>query len=103
MRIAVPSMGEELESMVSDRLGHCSHIIVYDTNSTDYSAFPNPGLLVTDGSGIKTAEMIIKAGADVVLSMQVGVKAYSVLAKEHIQVYLLLSACSVKNALKNYK
>lgn len=102
MKIAVPSMGEELESMVSDKLGHCSHIIVYDTKSADYTSFPNPGLLVKDGSGIKTADLIIKAGADVVLSMQVGVKAYSVLTKEHIQVYLLISACSVKDALKNY-
>jgi predicted Fe-Mo cluster-binding NifX family protein len=103
MRIAVPSMGEEQESLVSDRLGHCSHIIFYDTKSKEIFAFPNPGLLVEDGSGIKTADAIIRAGADLLISMQIGMKAYSVLAKEHVKVQLLKSVSSVKDILKSYQ
>ncbi len=102
MRIAVPSMGEGQESLVSDRLGHCSHIIIYDTKSAEYFAFPNPGLLVEDGSGIRTAEAIINAGADLLISLQIGSKAYSVLAKEHIKIHLLNSVSTVKDILKSH-
>lgn len=102
MRIAIPAMGEDQESMISKRLGHCSHIIIYDTKSMECLVFPNPGLLVEDGSGIKTAEAIIRAGADLLLSLQIGTKAYSVLAKKHIKVQLLDSISTVRNILKSY-
>lgn len=102
MRIAIPSMGEDILSMVSDRLGHCRYIIIYDTKNKAHFAVPNPGLLVRDGSGIKTAEAIIKTGADALLSMEVGVKAYSVLLKEHIRIYLFDSASTVKEALRKF-
>jgi predicted Fe-Mo cluster-binding NifX family protein len=102
MRIAVPSTGEKKESMVSNRLGRCRYIITYDTESKSYYAIPNPGVLLKDGSGIKTVEVIINTGANTLLSKQVGTKAYSVLMKEHINVHLLNSASSVRDAIKKF-
>lgn len=103
MRIAVTSMGDNQESMVSERLGHCSHIIIYDTKSKDFFTLPNPGLLVEDGSGIKTAEAVINVGADILISRQIGMKAYSVLAKEHIRVHLVNTVSRVKDILMSYQ
>ena len=102
MRVAIPSMGEDILSLVSERLGHCRYIIVYDTKKEVHFAVPNPGLLVKDGSGIKTAEAIIKTGADTLLSMELGVKAYSVLLKEHIRIHLFDSVTTVKDALRKF-
>lgn len=102
MRIAVPSMGEDIHSTVSGRLGRCRYIFVYNTKSKEHFAVPNPGLLLQDGSGIKTAEVVIRTGADTLLSPEVGVKAYSVLIKQHVKIHLINSASSVKDALKKF-
>jgi predicted Fe-Mo cluster-binding NifX family protein len=102
MRIAIPSSGEKIESMVSDKLGRCRYIITFDTENERYFAIPNPGVLLKDGSGIKTVEVIINTGASTLLSKQVGTKAYSVLMKEHIDVHLLSSISSVQDAIKKF-
>ena len=102
MRIAVPSTGENIESLISARLGRCRYIITYDTDSREYFSIPNPGVLLRDGSGIKTVEVIINTGANTLLSKQIGVKAYSVLSKEHINVHILNSISSVKEAINKY-
>jgi predicted Fe-Mo cluster-binding NifX family protein len=102
MRIAIPSTGENIDSMVSNKLGRCRYIITYDTENNEYYAVPNPGALLKDGSGIKTVEVIINTGAGTLLSKQVGTKAYSILMKEHINVHLLNSASSVEDAVRKY-
>ena len=102
MKIAVPSMGDSAKSEVSDKLGRCRYIIIYDTESKKYSAAPNPGSHLPDGSGPKAAEVVINSGADTLLSMEVGVKAYSVLAKERINIQLLKSKSTVKAVVEKF-
>jgi predicted Fe-Mo cluster-binding NifX family protein len=102
MKVAVPSMGNSAKSEVSDKLGRCSYIITYDTESRKYSATPNPGSHLPDGSGPKAAEAVINSGADTLLSMEVGMKAYSVLAKARINIQLLESKNTVKSAVEKF-
>ena len=86
MKIAVPSTGESVKSLTSDKLGRSGYIIIYDTETKKYSAITNPGAKLQNGSGPKTAELVVQSGADTLLSMEIGTKAYSVLAKERIKV-----------------
>ena len=102
MKIAVPSMGNSTKSDVSNKLGRCSYIVTYDTKSKKYSATPNPGSHLPDGSGPMVAEVIINSGADTLLSMEVGMKAYSVLAKAHINIHLLKSKGTVKSIIEKF-
>jgi predicted Fe-Mo cluster-binding NifX family protein len=102
MKIAIPSMGDSAKSEVCDKLGRCSYIVTYDTESRKYSATPNPGSHLQDGSGPTVAEVIINSGADILLSMEVGMKAYSVLAKAHINIQLLNSKNTVKAIVENF-
>ncbi len=102
MKIAVPSMGDRAESIVSDRLGRCNYIITYDTESKKYVAIQNPGMLLQNGSGLKSANVVINSGANTLLSMEVGVKAYSVLMNAHVDVHLLKSRSSVKTAVNKF-
>ena len=107
MKIAIPSMGDTAKSIVSDTLGRCNYIITYDTETKKYSAIPNPGAHLQDGSGPKTAEVVINSGAGTLLSMEVGMKAYSVLAKARVNIQLLKHKSTVKAAvekfIKNYR
>ena len=83
-------------------LGRCNYIITYDTETKKYTAIQNPGAHLRDGSGPKAAEVVVNSGADTLLSMEVGVKAYSVLAKERINIQLLKSKSTVKSALEKF-
>ena len=102
MIIAVPSIGDDLTSMVCHRLGLCRFILIFDSLTKEYYSVPNHGYLVDDGAGIKTANTIINTGAEIVLSLGVGVKAYSVLTKNNVKVILLKSVCSVISAMVEY-
>lgn len=102
MKIAVPSTGESIRSMMSSTLGRCRFIITYDTESKKYSATANPGMLLQDGSGIRTVETIVDSEADTLLSKEIGVKAYSLLVKEHINVHLINSVTYVEEAIKKF-
>ena len=102
MKIAVPSLGDSAKSVISDKLGRCNYIITYDTESKKYFAISNPGALMRDGSGLKAAEVVINTGANVLLSLEVGVKSYSALVKAHVDVHLLKSKSTVKVAVVKF-
>ena len=102
MKIAIPSTGDSAKSVISDTLGRSNYIITYDTETNKYTSIPNPGAHLQDGSGPKTAEVVIDSGIDTLLSMEVGMKAYSVLAKAHINIQLLKSKSTVKAAVEKF-
>jgi predicted Fe-Mo cluster-binding NifX family protein len=102
MKIAIPSMGESLTSVVSRTLGRSPFIIIYDNETNKYNSFSNTGYNQQDGSGLQAAELIIQKNADVLLTREIGRKAYSVLMKEYVDIHLLNSSGTVKSVLKKY-
>ena len=102
MKVAVPSTGETAKSIISDKLGRCRYIIIFDTENKKYFAIQNPGVLLRDGSGLKAAEVVINSGSDTLLSMEIGMKAYSILVKAHVDVQLLKSKSTVKTAINKF-
>jgi predicted Fe-Mo cluster-binding NifX family protein len=102
IKIAIPSMGDTIDSLVSDSLGRSPFIIIYDEESKKYDSFENIGFKVQDGSGLKVTERIIEKKTDVLLTREIGRKAYSVLMKEHIDIQLLSSDGSVKTAINRF-
>ncbi len=102
MKIAIPSIDKNLKSIVSDSLGRSPFIIIYNDETGKYDYFENIGFKIKDGSGLKAAELIIQNNADVLLTREIGRKTYSVLMKEHVEIYLLNSSGTVKSALRKY-
>ena len=102
MKIAVPSMGKNLESFVSNSFGRSPFIIIYNDETQEYDYFENPGFKIQDGSGLKAAEILIQNSADVLLIREIGRKAYSVLMKGHIDINLLNLSGTVKSTLKKF-
>ena len=101
MKIAIPSMGETLDSFLSNNLGRAPFIIICDETKKYYS-LPNIGSQIQDGSGLKAVEMIVQNKANILLTMEIGRKAYSVLLKEHINVQILNSVNTVKSAINKF-
>jgi predicted Fe-Mo cluster-binding NifX family protein len=100
MKIAIPSMGKTLESFVSNNFGRSPFIIIYNDETKKYNYFENIGFKIQDGSGLKAAEILIRNNADVLLTREIGRKAYSVLMKEHINISLLNLSGTVKSTIK---
>ena len=102
MKIAIPSTGESLASLVSDTLGRAPFLIIYDSSNGEYNSLENPGFQIQDGSGLKASDIILKNNADVLLTREIGRKSYSALQKEHVIVNLLKSSGTVKSAIKKF-
>lgn len=102
MKIAIPSTGKNLASPVSDTLGRAPFIIIYDSITEKYDSLKNPGFQIQDGSGLKAVEKIMLSEADVILTKEIGRKAYSVLQKEHVKIQLLNSGGTIKSAINKY-
>ncbi len=102
MKIAVMSMGNSKESLVSDRFARSPFIVIYDTSTNDYVILENTGSKSINGAGPRTAELIIKNNIDVLLTIEIGVKAYSVVAKEHIKIELIPSGSTVGSAIRKF-
>ncbi len=100
--IAIPSMGKTIESLISDTLGRAPYILVYNVEDMTCDCFDNPGFKVQDGSGLKAAELITTNNVDILLTKEIGRKAYSVLMKEHIDIHLLKTIGKVKTVVKKF-
>ncbi|MEJ2104498.1 MAG: NifB/NifX family molybdenum-iron cluster-binding protein [Ignavibacteriaceae bacterium] len=86
MKIAIPSTGESLTSLMSDTLGRTPFLIIYDSSSGKYDSLENPGFQIQDGSGLKASDLVLKNNVEVLLTKEIGRKSYSVLQKEHIRL-----------------
>jgi predicted Fe-Mo cluster-binding NifX family protein len=102
MNIAIPSEGQKLTSLISSTLGKAPFIIIYNNQTTGFQSFANLGFNLQDGSGLQAAEIITKNNVDVLLTKEIGRKAYSVLMKEHIDVHLLKSGGTIKSVINKF-
>jgi len=75
MRIAVTSMGANLDSQVDPRFGRCQYFIIVDPESMQFEAVQNPNIQAGSGAGIATAQMIAQKGVDTVLTGNVRYKS----------------------------
>jgi predicted Fe-Mo cluster-binding NifX family protein len=100
--IAIPSMGNILESMISDSLGRAPYIIIYDCSNNNYKFFENTGAKVQDGAGIEASDIILKSNVKILLTKEIGKKAYSVLMKGNVEIHLLKLTSTVKYAINRF-
>ena len=88
MIIAITAAEKDLGSRIHGCLGRSRYVLVADTEARvvkviDNSAFA--GLKI--GSGIKTAEMLIKIGVQSVVSASIGPKAEEIFRNSGVRVY----------------
>jgi predicted Fe-Mo cluster-binding NifX family protein len=102
MKIAIPSTGETLTSLISDTLGRAPFILIYESSTGEFDSIENPGFQIQDGSGLKASDIVLKSKADILLTREIGRKSYSVLQKEHIKIQLLSAGGTVKSAINKY-
>lgn len=100
MKIAISSQGTELSSYVDSRFGRAPYFIVYETDSGDFQVVPNDqNLNARQGAGIQAAQNVAATGADIVVSGNLGPKAFNVLTAAGIKT-CLWAAGTVSEAIE---
>jgi predicted Fe-Mo cluster-binding NifX family protein len=88
MKIAVSAKGRELNSPMDPRFGRCEGFVLHDTEGVNTVFLDNDSQRnLSQGSGIQAAQMIAEAGAQVLITGQLGPKAAQVLSKAGIEIY----------------
>ena len=102
MKIAISATGTTLDAEVDPRFGRCQHFIIADTETDEFEAVDNASAAAAGGAGISAAQMIVKKGAEAVLTGNCGPNAHQVLSPAGIKVITGVSG-KVKDAIAEYK
>jgi len=100
VKIAITTTGNDLNAPLSERFGRTPRFIVYDTDSGSFEVFDNSvNLNAPQGAGLQTAQNIARHGVSCVITGHCGPKAFTVLQKAGIKVFLAQGSLTVKEAI----
>ena len=103
MKIGIPASGNNLEAKVDSRYARAPYIIIVDSDNLEYEAVENRNMNSQQGAGTGMSQDLIKNGADIVISQNVGPKAWDVLKEFEVKVYKAEEGMTVKEAVELFK
>lgn len=103
MKVAITSMGQDLDSQVDPKFGRAAYILIADTDNKGVEVLDNSeNINAFKGAGIQAAAMLSKKGAEVLLTGYCGPNAYKTLKAAGIRVVNDVSG-KVKDAVEALK
>ncbi|HET6455467.1 MAG TPA: NifB/NifX family molybdenum-iron cluster-binding protein [Armatimonadota bacterium] len=87
MKVAVCSTGDTLDSQADPRFGRCRYFIAVDTDTLDFTAVQNPGVMSAQGAGIQAAQVVASLVVSAVVAGNFGPNAYQALSAAGVKVY----------------
>jgi len=102
MKIAISSVGTDLDAQIDPRFGRCAHFIIVETDDMSFEVFDNENIALGGGAGIQSAQFVASKGAKVIITGNVGPNAVSTLSAAGIQV-VTGQMGTVKKAVEDYK
>ncbi len=104
VRIAIPTGKGGLDDMVYDRLGRAPTFTVVEVDTDtgeirDVKIVKNPGAEAGSGAGVKAAQTIADAKANIYVGPNPGPNAYAALQYLNVKVFTLVGV-NVKEAVK---
>ena len=88
MKIAISSMGTDLDAQIDPRFGRCAYFIIVNTNDMSFEVIDNESIASGGGAGIESARLVASKGARVTVSGNVGPNAVRALSAAGIEIYL---------------
>lgn len=103
MKIAFTTSGANLDAPLDPRFGRAPRFLVYDLDANTFELIENAqNLGAAQGAGIQSAEFILRAGVDALVTGHCGPKAFRVLSAAGVAIYNTALE-TVSAALKAYK
>ena len=103
MKVAITSQGKDSANPVDPRFGRAKYFVLFDTETNEFSAHDNSqNLNAMQGAGIQAARNVAELGAEVLVTGNVGPKAFATLQAADVKIYIGATG-SVKDALEQFK
>jgi predicted Fe-Mo cluster-binding NifX family protein len=102
MRIAIISVGKELDSNLDPRFGRCSYFLIIETDDLSFEVFENKNAALGGGAGIQSAQFVASKGAQAVITGNCGPNALQTFTAAGVQVYDG-QAGTIKDIVNKYK
>lgn len=88
MKIAFTTSGTDLDAPLDPRFGRAPRFLIYDLDANVFELIENAqNLGAAQGAGIQSAETILRAGVDALVTGHCGPKAFRVLSAAGIAIY----------------
>ena len=102
MKICATSTGNSLDAQIDPRFGRCAYLVIVDSETMQFEAFPNIAAGATGGAGIQAAQTITSKGVKLLMTGNVGPKAFQALSAAGIEV-VTGSFGTVRDAVEKFK
>jgi predicted Fe-Mo cluster-binding NifX family protein len=102
MKIAITSMGPDLDSPVEPRFGRCPYFLIIDPETLEFETLDNPNVALGGGAGIQSAQLLANHNVQAVLTGNCGPNAFQTLEAAQIQVIVGVSGV-VRQAVEKFK
>jgi predicted Fe-Mo cluster-binding NifX family protein len=102
MKICVTATANSLDAQIDPRFGRCSYFVIVDSETMQFEAVPNMAAAASGGAGIQAAQTIAKEGVKLLITGNVGPKAFQALAAAGIEIATGAFG-SVREAVEKYK
>ena len=103
-KIAVTCEEASLDSQVDPRFGRAAGFLIIDPDTMEFEYIDNGATqTMAQGAGIQAAENVARSGAKILLTGNVGPKAFQGLEAAGIKIGQNLESGTVRQAIEKYK
>ncbi len=102
MKICVTATANSLDAQIDPRFGRCSHLVIVDPETLQFEAIQNMASGALGGAGIQAAQAIANKGVRLLITGNVGPKAFQALSAAGIEI-LTGPFGTVREAVEKFK
>jgi predicted Fe-Mo cluster-binding NifX family protein len=102
MKACLTATANSLDAEIDPRFGRCSYFAIIDSETMQFEAIPNVAAGAASGAGIQAAQTIASKGVQLLITGNVGPKAFQVLSAAGIEVVTGVFG-TVRDAVEKFK
>jgi predicted Fe-Mo cluster-binding NifX family protein len=102
MKICVSAIANSLEAPLDLRFGRCLYLVIVNSETMEFEAYPNLAADSKGGAGIQIAQTIANEGVKVVITGNVGPNAFGALSAAGIEIVTGASG-TVREVVEKFK
>ena len=103
MKIAITAQEAKNEAPMDPRFGRAKWFVIFDDETEEFSFIANEqNFQAQQGAGVQAAQLVVRQGANAVITGHCGPKAFRALKAASVDIYLGLDM-SVTDALTEFR